>query len=48
MKDYMSLFNKKKGYAQHMIDVYGIHSKKHLMKHLRDGHRYIQKIQHVY
>ena len=48
MKKYVSLFNKKKGYAQHMIDVYGIHSKKHIMQHLRDGKRYIQKNQFAY
>ena len=36
-------FNKRKGYAQHMIDVHGIHSKKQLGHYLRDGNRYIQK-----
>ena len=43
MTGYQALFNKKKGYAQHLIDVHGIHSKKQLLHFLRDGNRYIQK-----
>ena len=41
-------FNKKKGYAQHMIDNHRIHSKKELMYFLRDGNKYIKKVDHVY
>ena len=31
-----------------MVDVYRLHSKQHLMKHLRDGNNYIQKNKYAF
>ena len=38
------LFRIKKGYCQHMIDKNGIYSKNHISNFVRDGNRYIQKV----